>query len=93
MERSSGWTCLLLEAQNSSHGLDILVEKVVNIFKGTILLQVHKAYKAEFSFAFSLSMWPEKDSYMPRNLTYFSKHVWPTQVIVLLPISKSLTWE
>ena len=62
------------------------------------MLQVDNAYKAEFSFAFSISMWPEKDSRssinIPRNQADFSGHVWPTLVIVLLPpMIKSLTWE
>ena len=70
---------------------------VFRILRGTILLQVDNAYKEEFSFALSLSMWPEKESrssiQMPRNLTDFSGHVWPTLVIVLSPMIKSLTWE
>ena len=66
------------------------------IFRGTSLLQVDKAYSAEFSLALSLSIWPEKDNWssiqIPRNRTVFSGHVWPTRVIVLLPIYRGLTW-
>ena len=66
------------------------------LFKGTTLLQVDKAYSAEFNLDLSFSIWPEKHNWSsiskPRNFTVFSGHVWPTQVISLLPMYKGLTW-